>query len=101
MPFMRVCSLRELPPSSIRGFEVGGRSIFLANVGGFVYSCDSACTHAGCSLGEGALHGDIVTCLCHGAQFDVKSGTPIRPPVRRPVTPHRCEVREGDIYVDA
>jgi len=55
-------------------FVVGGKEVLLANVDGSYYAIANKCTHAGGSLAEGSLQGNIVACPKHGARFDLKTG---------------------------
>lgn len=63
----------------------GDRKIAVANVGGELRGFDDTCTHRGCSLAQGTLEGTVVTCPCHGSQFDVTSGAVVRGPATEPV----------------
>jgi nucleotide-binding universal stress UspA family protein len=54
--------------------DVRGTKIAVAKVGGTYYAFDDRCTHQQCSLAEGDLAGTTVTCMCHGAEFDVRTG---------------------------
>jgi len=55
----------------------------------------------GCSLATGTLDGTIVTCRCHGSQFDVTSGDVLRGPAEDPVRSRQVEVQAGDLLVEA
>ena len=69
-----VAKTSDVAPGTLHKASVDGREILVANVDGKYYAMDDTCTHAGASLSEGALDGNIVTCGWHGAQFDCKSG---------------------------
>lgn len=72
---INVLTVSELPSGSMKTVFALGKRIAIANVGGQYFAVDDTCTHAQCSLGsEGFLDGSMVTCGCHGAQFDVASG---------------------------
>ena len=62
---------------------------------GTYYAFDDTCTHEQCSLAEGDLAGTTVTCMCHGAEFDVRTGEVLAPPAPMPVKVYRTRV-EGD-----
>jgi nitrite reductase/ring-hydroxylating ferredoxin subunit len=62
-----------------------GRKIAVANVGGELHGFDDTCTHRGCSLAQGTLDGTVVTCPCHGSQFDVTTGAVVLGPATEPV----------------
>jgi 3-phenylpropionate/trans-cinnamate dioxygenase ferredoxin subunit len=75
--------------------DVKGTRVGVANVQGAYYAFDDECTHEGCSLAEGDLAGTTVTCMCHGAEFDVRSGEVLAPPAFAPIRVYRTRV-EGD-----
>jgi nitrite reductase/ring-hydroxylating ferredoxin subunit len=93
----RVGSIR---PGEMRAYEVAGNPVAIVNVGGRFYAFDDTCTHAGCSLADGTLEGEVVTCDCHGSQFDVTSGAVLEGPADEPVAPHRVEVSGEDLLVE-
>ena len=76
---LRVSGGRKLAEGEMRVLDIDGTKVSVAAAGGGLYAFDDACTHMGCSLGEGKLEGTTVTCPCHGSQFDVTSGAVIRP----------------------
>ena len=64
-----------LPPTARSNvYRSPGQSIALFNVDGTFYDIHDTCSHRGGLLGEGELHGAIVTCPWHGATFDVQTG---------------------------
>ena len=71
---VRVAATSESPPGTGKEITVNERVLAVYNVDGQFYAVDGICPHAGGPLGEGALHGTIVTCPWHGWQFDVTSG---------------------------
>lgn len=72
--FVKLATLRELPPGSSREVEHDGRIYALFNVDGVISAIDGICPHQGGPLAEGPVRGTIVTCPWHGWQFDVRSG---------------------------
>jgi nitrite reductase/ring-hydroxylating ferredoxin subunit len=66
--------ISELPEGQLKRVEIEGKGVLVARVGKEFYAIRDKCTHMGCSLSEGDLEGTIVTCPCHGSQFDVTSG---------------------------
>ena len=53
---------------------VAGTIVALFNVDGDYFALDGICPHQGGPLGQGALHGCIVSCPWHGWEYDVKNG---------------------------
>jgi nitrite reductase/ring-hydroxylating ferredoxin subunit len=118
-----VARTTDVEPGQVRAFEIGedgakaiGRSripllkaagigrakgrITLANVAGTLYAIDDACTHRGCSLGDGKLDGSMVQCACHGSRFDVTSGAVVRGPAEDPVRSYPVQIANGEVQVD-
>lgn len=85
----------------LASFDVGGTPIAIANVDGRYYAIDEMCTHEQCSLvAEGTLDGTILTCGCHGAQFDVTTGQVLAPPALEPLKVYPLQVNADDLIVE-
>ena len=94
--FVSAARTNEIPAGEVKAIDVRGTRIAVANVGGAYYAFNDACTHEACSLGdEGELSGTTLTCTCHGAEFDVRTGDVLAPPATVPVKVYRTRV-EGD-----
>jgi nitrite reductase/ring-hydroxylating ferredoxin subunit len=88
-------------PGELALFEVAGRRIAVANADGRFLAIDDTCTHEQCSLAEeGTLDGTVVTCWCHGAQFDVTTGAVLAPPAPEPVKAYRLRVDRDDLVLE-
>jgi nitrite reductase/ring-hydroxylating ferredoxin subunit len=83
----------------IKAFPSPGGVVAVANVGGTYYGFDDTCTHKRCSLAEGDLDGTVVTCICHGSQFDVTSGAVKRGPAEAPVGSYPVRLEGSDLQV--
>src|SRR5712664_3928194 len=90
----------QITPGTIREFQVEGKAIALANVGGKFYAINNTCLHRGGPLGQGVMDGNKVTCPWHGWQYDVTTGKISQNPAVG-VDCYRVEVRGEDIFVDA
>jgi nitrite reductase/ring-hydroxylating ferredoxin subunit len=82
MPFIGKVS--DVAPGHLVAVDVNGEQVAVANVEGHLYAIGDTCTHRGCSLAEGELSGAVVTCHCHGGQFDVTNGEVVGGPPREP-----------------
>jgi nitrite reductase/ring-hydroxylating ferredoxin subunit len=99
MAFLRATKAAEVPPGTIREFQLDGKTIALANVDGKYFAIDNTCIHRGGPLGQGILEGKTVTCPWHGWEYDVTSGkVGANPSVG--VACYAVEVRGEDIFVD-
>lgn len=80
----------NLPDAPIAVFRIGERLCALRDV----------CPHAGVSLADGTLEGNVLTCPEHGSQFDGCTGERLRGPSDYPLRTYRV-VREGnEVFVE-
>lgn len=93
--FVTIFKTSQIPAGAVAAADVRGTRIAVANVGGTYYAFDDTCTHEQCSLAEGDLAGTTVTCMCHGAEFDVRTGQVLAPPAPLPVKVYPTRV-QGD-----
>lgn len=97
--FVKVTDAAAVAESELAAFDVGGVRVAVANVGGTLYAFGDTCTHLGCSLAEGDLDGTVVTCPCHGSQFDVTTGDVLRGPAQEPVRSYAARVENDALEV--
>lgn len=97
---VRVGNSKDVAAGQMRVFDVAGIKANVTSVAGHLYAIDDTCTHAGCSLAKGKLDGTIVTCACHGSQFDVTSGVVLRGPATRPVRSRLVQLEGDDLLVE-
>ncbi|MGQ0802358.1 MAG: Rieske (2Fe-2S) protein [Actinomycetota bacterium] len=83
----------------LAAFKVKGARIAIANAAGSFHAFDDTCTHLQCSLAEGTLEEAVVTCRCHGSQFDVTTGAVLRGPAQEPVRSYPVRVENGALEV--
>ncbi len=102
MAWQRVASLDDL-----RGdgpwlpLDVDGLAIVLAAVDGTWYGVEDRCTHAGCAFSEDAeLIGVVISCNCHGSEFDIRTGEVRRGPAERPIRTMPVRVAGGQLEVE-
>lgn len=98
---VRVGSVQDVPEGRMRVFDVAGTKVNVASTNGNLYAFDDTCTHTGCSLARGKLEGTIVTCACHGSQFDVMTGAVLRGPALRPERSRAVQVEGDDLLIEA
>jgi len=99
MAFLRTAKKDEIPPGTIREFDIDGKNIALANVEGKLFAINNICLHRGGPLGEGELEGQVVVCPWHGWKYDVTTGKLTTNPTVG-VQCYVVEIRGDDIYVD-
>lgn len=91
----------DIKPGKLVAAKANGVQIALANVNGQYYAVDELCTHEDCSLvEEGTLDGTVITCECHGSQFDVTTGAVLAPPAFEPLKVYKVHVKDDDLIVE-
>lgn len=90
----------EIEQGKMKAFDLEGKKITIANADGEYLAFDDTCTHMQCSLAGGQLEGQTVTCYCHGAQFDLKTGKVLAPPAPTPISVYKVKVEGEDILVE-
>jgi nitrite reductase (NADH) small subunit len=99
MAFVLAAKTSDGPTGTIREFQVDGKTIAVANVGGQIHAINNVCLHRGGPLSDGPLEGNVVTCPWHGWQYDVTTGKiPQNPAVG--VDCYPVEIRGEEIFVD-
>ncbi|WP_139797771.1 Rieske 2Fe-2S domain-containing protein [Mycobacterium noviomagense] len=70
----------DLADGDVRSADADGTPVMLARHDGRIYAIHDRCGHRGCLLSDGELDGHVITCPCHGSQFDIRDGTLLRGP---------------------
>lgn len=91
----------DIKVGELAAFDVEGVRIAVANADGHLFAFDDTCTHEQCSLAdEGTLEGTVVTCGCHGAQFDVTTGAVLAPPAFEPLRAYPLRIERDRIVIE-
>ena len=75
------------------GLVLADQHVVLVRSGDEVHAFSSTCTHQGCTV-DGVTDG-VITCPCHGSEFDAATGDVVRGPATRPLDPVQVEVADG------
>ena len=97
--FVAVGRAGEVAEGEMKVFKIDDYAVAVANVGGTLHAFQDECTHQTCSLGEGDIEGDSVVCLCHNAEFDIRSGEPMSGPATVPVPVFEVREENGELQV--
>lgn len=89
----------DLKPGQHRGLKLGPQEyVLVSNIDGVLYGIDDWCNHAGCLLSRSKLEGDTITCHCHYADFNAKTGALITlPRLCEDQTRYELKVENGRI----
>lgn len=95
----KVASVDQVAEGSLHPVELEDLRIVIARVGERVYALEDRCSHEEFALSSGELVGTQVTCVLHGARFDLETGAPRALPAVRPVRTFESLVQGREIQV--
>lgn len=106
--FVRVCSVKEVPPGTVKAVRLETGEAVIFNIDGRFYASKDSCPHEGAPLSSGCLEGENITCIWHGASFHVLTGETLAPPagekmgppVRRGLIRYRIRVSGEDLEIE-
>jgi nitrite reductase/ring-hydroxylating ferredoxin subunit len=99
MGSVKAISKDEVEQGKMKGVEAGGKEVLIANVGGNFYAIGNRCTHMGCMLSDGELTGEDASCPCHGSKFNVRTGTVMKGPAKKPEPVFEVKVEGEKVLV--
>jgi nitrite reductase/ring-hydroxylating ferredoxin subunit len=70
----------QLPEGRPTRVVVDDTPVLLLRQGNNTYAIHDRCSHRGCSLSEGEVHGEEIVCSCHGSRFSLRDGAVINGP---------------------
>ncbi len=78
---------------------IGQQEIVVVRDGDEVFAFPDMCTHARRPLSDGEYEDGVVTCIYHGATFDLRREGKATLPALRALSCLVVEVREGEVWV--
>jgi 3-phenylpropionate/trans-cinnamate dioxygenase ferredoxin component len=99
---IKVCSLAELEPGTMRLVEHDGIKIGVFNCAGALYAIEDRCSHDDGPLAEGEFSPETCTVECprHGSLFDLTTGRPKTLPAYAPVRTFATAVVDDTIVLE-
>lgn len=97
---VKVAAVSELPPGSMKTFDIEGKLILIANVDGVFYAMDAICSHEEWDLSEGMLEGTSVTCAGHGAVWDLTTGKAEFDEELQPLKTYKTILKDGEVLIE-
>jgi nitrite reductase/ring-hydroxylating ferredoxin subunit len=97
--FVPVTRVSELLPGAMKWVAIDRERVLIANVDGAFYALQDACGHRRAPLSKGTLHGHIIECPLHFAQFDVRTGKLERGPAAADVPIYEVRIEADTVYV--
>jgi Fe-S cluster biogenesis protein NfuA/nitrite reductase/ring-hydroxylating ferredoxin subunit len=89
----------DLEPGDLRGLEVDGTRVLLANVAGELYAFRNECPVDGLPLEGGRLTGTVLVCPWHNCSFDARSGKRVDDVAEPGLVVVPVAVRDGTVKI--
>jgi MocE subfamily Rieske [2Fe-2S] domain protein len=64
------------------------------------FATDGICTHGNAHLADGMVKGTLIECAKHNGRFDIRDGSPQRPPVCVALKTFTVQERQGTLWLD-
>ncbi|MDZ7799916.1 MAG: Rieske 2Fe-2S domain-containing protein [Trueperaceae bacterium] len=93
-----VGSVDDFPEEGITPVTVEGREVVVVRHEGRFYALPDRCTHQKYPLHDGEVLPGKIKCIHHGATFDLNTGKPTMPAVKK-IELFDAEVEDGTVYV--
>ncbi len=97
--FIPVAKIADVPPGTLRSFEVNGEAILIANWQGTFFATQDLCTHDNGTLSDGTLVDGEIECPRHGGRFNPATGAATQMPAMFPIKTYPIKVEGEDIWV--
>lgn len=99
MVMTKICNTSHVPKDGVKGFNIAGKIILIANVGKKYYCLDVVCPHKAGNLTEGSIRENKLVCP-QGCEFDLATGKKTKGPATSSIKSYRTEIRSTDIWAD-
>lgn len=87
------------PDGAPRAVLAQDTPVLVLRHGDGIHAIHNRCSHRGCLLSEGEIEGHVVTCACHGSQFDVRDGSIMRGPATASQPAFDARESEGKVEI--
>ena len=71
------CAVSDLAENEMKQFDLGGATVLVARRGEEFFAYPPLCPHQGSELAFGACDGELITCMTHLWQWDMRTGAPV------------------------
>ena len=69
-----ICKIIDVPVNGLKQCETNGKKICVVNAGDRFFACQAACPHEGIALCDGVFDGEVLTCVEHLWQWNLRAG---------------------------
>ena len=99
MSTLRV-DVADMAPGDLRAVEAGELRVLVCHTQGEFYAIENKCPHIHIPLDGGRLEGCVLECPLHGGKLDVRDGSDLALPIRKPARTFHVTRVDGSIEID-
>lgn len=93
-------ALADFAAGSQLEFEAFGERVLLCSTPAGIFAVQAMCSHALKPLCGGKVRGGRLLCPHHGAAFELRDGSALSAPARRPLKTYPVRIEDGRVLVD-
>ena len=98
--YQLLTSVDQVPENKVSCFELDGQSIAVSQVKEKFYAVANKCSHANKTFDNGKMRGYKLICPMHGATFDIRDGSVLSLPAKKPIRSYSLKVEGDEIHID-
>lgn len=99
--WVQVCERDALGKEDVLRFDHGDKTYAIYRaVDNTCYATDGVCTHGKTHLADGMVKGHLIECPKHNGRFDIRDGSPQRPPVCVGLSTYPVREEDGKILLN-
>jgi 3-phenylpropionate/trans-cinnamate dioxygenase ferredoxin subunit len=98
--YIAVTAKDNVAEKSFACFDVDGTAVLICRFKDEYYAIENRCSHALSTFDDGRLRGYRMICPLHGAAFDIRDGSALSSPAKRPIRSFPLRIIDGLIEID-
>jgi ethylbenzene dioxygenase ferredoxin subunit len=95
--FTKLCERGDVSPGGMKRFDLKEDEVLVVNQEGQFHCLEARCSHAGAPLYEGSLKDEVLTCPWHYSQFQIKNGSVLKGPAKKPLQVFRTNIENNQL----
>lgn len=91
--------IEDFPIHKATAINAIGQDIVVYRTNKRIYTFINVCSHEHFPLEDGEYDENTVTCIHHGAKYDLETGKVLALPATSPIKIYKNEIIEGKVYI--
>lgn len=100
LTYIAVTATDTVAEKSFACFDVDGTAVLVCRFKNEYFAIENRCSHALSTFDGGRMRGYRIICPLHGAAFDIRDGSALSSPAKRPIRSFPLRVVNGMIEIN-